>query len=118
MIASVCTNSQSISLASLVVDSIIWKLNVGAICDSLQSAQLYHVTKLQTELLTQGKIIQLKKSEVTHLEEIIAAIQKDFSAVKTIKDEKIHSLKVRIRKLTFMLIGETGLIVLMVVLLL
>jgi hypothetical protein len=102
----------------IYLDSMFWEIERGRSCEVLVKAQAKEALKLQTELLTQGKIINLKKSEVTHLEEIITAIQKDYSAIKAIKDEKINSLKVRIRKLTVMIIGETGLVILLVVLLL
>lgn len=118
MILSGFAHGQNFILPYLAADSAYYEIVKGRHCEKVLYAQLSATTKLQTELLAQGKIIQLKKNEVTHLEEIIALIQKESQADKTIAKEKIHALKVKIRKLVAVVIGETGFVVLLVVLLL
>lgn len=95
-----------------------FEVSRGRSCDTLANRQETELNKLKAVQLADGEVIRLKTAEVTHLDEVIDAMQRQYNSVVIIKDEQIHKLKVRIRKMVVMLIGETGLIVILVILLL
>lgn len=89
----------------IYLDSMFFEIERGRSCEVLNKKQAEENRKLQREIIAHGEVIRLKESESNHFEEVIDAMQKDFSAFKVIKDEQIHKLKTRIRKLVFVIVG-------------
>lgn len=90
----------------------------GRSCDTLANRQETELNKLKAVQLADGEVIRLKESEVKSIQKAMDALQADYNATQVILKDKIHNLKIRLRKLTVMLIGETGLIIVLVLVLL
>lgn len=101
-----------------IVDSMFFEIQQGRQCAKLSVALTNENLKLETELLATGKIILLKNSEVTHLEDIITALQQQADATRVITKERLDKFRARVRKLTVLVIGEAGIIILLIVVLL
>lgn len=101
-----------------IFDSLTFEVLQGRACTKLSAAQANENAKLEAEIVAQGTVIRLKQSEVTHLEEIIKALQTQSEATKVINKDRLQKLKIRIRKLVAIVAGETVVIVVLVIILL
>jgi hypothetical protein len=118
LIVSATAYGQPYTLPGTVFDKMAFEVVRGRSCDTLANRQEVELNKLKAVQLADGEVIRLKKSEVNSIQKAMDALQDDYNAMQVILKDKIHSLKIRLRKLTVMLIGETGLVILLVVLLL
>ncbi len=117
LIAFGSASSQGIFLPSAIVDSIIWKLDRGRTCDSLAASQELEINALNGLALTQGRRIILTNTKITQLEQIIQALQERANSQQDVSQAKIEKLKTRIRKFWRVVVIESGVIVVLVVLL-
>jgi hypothetical protein len=104
-------------LPSVIVDSMIFEVRKGRICDTLVNKQENQIQKMGLELMYQGKAIVLLKKESSTLDALLknceqlgTLAQKEF----TIQKER---LIVKIKKLVRVVIIEGGVIVVMIILL-
>ena len=116
MIACACANCQSTSLPSIIVDSIIWRLNLGRACDTLQAKQATELNALSAVVFHQGQRITLSNTKITQLEDVIKLMQEQGANQKEVAQIKNEKLKIRIRKLVRFIVIESGIIVVLVIL--
>ena len=114
MIAFAQANSQNFILPTKIVDSLIFEVKKGRVCDSLQQVQFSEIKKLGDELLANGKIITLQKTENKQLSDIITTFQKE----KAFLEEKFvlqtKDLKTKIRHLWVGILSEGVIIILLI----
>lgn len=118
LIASVYGSSQGLCLPSSAIDTIIWKLRVGAACDSLQKAQFAQILALQSELMATGKIVRIQKEQIGLQESMLLGRTRELEANRQIWRSEKRGLIKQNNRLKWVIAGESGVIVLILLLLL
>ena len=90
---------------------------LGRICDSLNKAQAADINVLNQLVLHQGQRITLSNTKITQLEDVIKLMQEQGSNQKEVAQIKNEKLKIRLRKIWRVVIIESGVIIILVVLL-
>ncbi len=109
--------SQSFTLPTVIVDSMIFEVRKGRACDTVLRKQENEIQKLGAELVANGTLIVLQKKEVSQLEALLKNCEKLGALATqefTIQKER---LKDKIKKLIRVVILEGGVIVVLVILL-
>ena len=86
-------------------------------CDSLQRAQGVEINGLNAVVLTQGQKISLSNVKITQLEEVIKVLQEQAGNQKELSQVRAEKLKIRIKKFIRVVIVESGVIVVLIILL-
>ncbi|OPZ92349.1 MAG: hypothetical protein BWY74_01622 [Firmicutes bacterium ADurb.Bin419] len=114
MIAFAQANSQSFILPTKIVDSLIFEVKKGRQCDSLQQAQFNEIKKLGDDLLANGKIITLQKTENKQLSDIIITFQEEKALLEEKFVLKVEDLKTKIKHLWIGILSEGVVIILLI----
>jgi hypothetical protein len=109
--------SQTFTLPTVILDSMIFEVRKGRACDTVMHKQEVELQKLGAELLANGKAIILLTKESSELSGLLKNCEElGALAVKEFRLEK-RKLLVKIRKLIRVVILEGGVIVVMIILL-
>ena len=114
MIAFVQVNSQSFTLPTKILDSLIFEVKKGRECDSLQQKQAFEIKMLENELLSSKEVIKLKTTENQQSSLIISSLNKTIALMSEKSDAEKARLKTRIRHLWTAVLSEGAIIVLLI----
>ena len=116
MIVCVVGNSQGFILPTKILDSMIFEVKKGRTCDSLQKQQEKEIKALGDELVSEGKVVKLLTSENSFLSEKVDVLQEE--VILSDEKHKIEKkvLKTKINRLWVVITSETGVIILLILL--
>lgn len=107
-----CT-AQTASLPTWVIDSLIYETTKGRQCSVVMEAQQNEIEALGKELLHTGEALKLSQSESKTLTGLLSNSKEQGRVDKMQADLNKKVLKDKVKKRTILIIGETILIVIL-----
>ncbi len=99
-----------------VLDTMIFEIERGRACDSLQKAQLQLITASQVELLAQGRVIVLQTEQVANLKALSGAKDKQLQNANDLFLIEKSELKQKVKNQRRTIFGLSGGILVLVAL--
>jgi hypothetical protein len=106
------TSAQTV-LPNWVIDSLIYEASYSRKCEQVRIAQADEINKLGAELMHTNTALDLKQSETSTLESLLSNSKEQGRVDKMQHDLNEKVLKDKVKKRTFLIIGETILIVIL-----
>jgi len=113
MIVCVPGRSQTFTLPTSVLDSLIFEVRKGRMCDSLQESQSRLILATQEQLLTRDKVIALQGTQIENSAFIQATWEKRYDNAQELYQIDKQELKHKIRKRNRIILGESAIILLL-----
>lgn len=102
--------SQDFSLPILYLDSLIYLSNRGLACDTLVKAQIREISAIEAQLVSQTKIIQLQRQQISQQAYVIGEQIKQLQVERDLARVKNEWLKRKIWRQKRMVAIESGII--------
>lgn len=100
-----------------VLDTMIFEIERGRACDSLQKAQLRLILATQEELSSQGKVIVLQTEQVANLKALSGAKDKQLQNANDLFLIEKSELKQKVKKQRRAIFGLSGITLILVAIL-
>lgn len=118
MIALGPLRSQNFTIPIKILDSMIFEVKKSRTCDTLQKAQFAQILALQSELLATGKIVRIQKEQIGLQESMLIGRTRELEANRQIWRSEKRGLIKQNNRLKWVIAGESGVILLILLLLL
>lgn len=114
-VGSGCLSAQTVLLPTWLTDSLIYEVKLGRQCNEVMKAQSKEIEALGKELMQTTKALTLSQSESQTLSSLLGNQKEANQILVKQNSEDKRKLKAKLRKRTILVIGQTVLIVILLI---
>jgi len=114
MIGSVTAFSQTYTLPSVLFDSMVFEVRKGRSCDSLQAIRAERIKNQGEQLLNQDSALKIAVTLSEAKEAEVNELRQALTKTEAKSNMELKNQKTKTRKITLIAIGQTVIIVLLI----